>query len=689
MPAWNLLTNGDFEAGDPPTGWTLEGAGATFSRSTTQVKIGTYSGKLIRSGTDCDIYEDLASPTTYRNKKVTLGAWIYATVANSVALYIEDDDGYSFTSYHSATPGWEWFTNTKTISGTATFVRCRLAIFDNDTTAYFDGAICVLGTSIVSTPFPVLICEVAWSNNPFDATPTWVDVSADFVSYNIKRGRQYEIDLFEAGTATITLLNHAGNYWMDNAGVTGIYSPNVKIGKRVRLSAFYNGIWYSRYVGYIESYTPVFGMAGLREPRMELQCGDALSLIARYVLNDSTGYLIDYSGNRVEDVLDTLVFPAADRALDTGIYYVQATGALTNANALDHIKSVCTTEIGLFYIDRSGIATFESRSHRTISPHTVSQGTFATNYPDIEISLDDHLLFNQVRATRTGGTEQVSNNSTSQTAYQIHALVRSGLLHTTNIATLIYACYLNARYATPKTRAVSISLLPTASPSTLFPYCLGFDFSTRITVTVPSPSGITDVDCFIENIEENYDATQPELWSFKWLLSNASGYLNPPVATTATIRPYAETDGSGGIVPVGGTLPVVLSDGDDATYVTNVSHDPAPWCECTLDSVVGGTGTISKITVYWRVKLVPFGTGNCDLFIVAGGTTDTPFDNYNGARTWETKSQDYALNPDTTAAWTWSDLESLIVGFKVNHLSPDDVYRCADIWVVIYFTPEW
>ncbi len=360
--------------------------------------------------------------------------------------------------------------------------------------------------------------EIAWSNNPFDATPTWVDVSADLVNYNIKRGRQYEIDLFEAGTATITLLNHHGNYWMDN-GVS-IYAPNVKIGKRVRLSAFYNGIWYSRYVGYIESYTPVFGMAGLREPRMQLQCGDALSLIARYVLN-SAGYSQELSGTRITNVLNSVGFPAADRSIDAGDYYVQATGALVNANALDHIKNVCTTEIGLFYIDRSGIATFESNSHRVKSPHYTSQGTFSTNYPDIEISLDDHLLFNQVRATRTGGTEQVANNSTSQTAYRIHALVRSGLLHINDADTLGYAQFLVYRYALPKTRAVSISLLPTALPSTLFPYCLGFDFSTRITVTAPSPSGITASGFFIENIEENYDATQPELWHFRWLLTNA------------------------------------------------------------------------------------------------------------------------------------------------------------------------
>lgn len=28
--AWNLVTNGSFESGDPPTGWTKVGAGATF-----------------------------------------------------------------------------------------------------------------------------------------------------------------------------------------------------------------------------------------------------------------------------------------------------------------------------------------------------------------------------------------------------------------------------------------------------------------------------------------------------------------------------------------------------------------------------------------------------------------------------------------------------------------------------------
>ncbi len=56
-PTFNLIENGGMETGDPLSNWTLSGAGATFAQSTTQVWIGTYSGALTRSGTDCVVYQ--------------------------------------------------------------------------------------------------------------------------------------------------------------------------------------------------------------------------------------------------------------------------------------------------------------------------------------------------------------------------------------------------------------------------------------------------------------------------------------------------------------------------------------------------------------------------------------------------------------------------------------------------------
>jgi len=54
---------------------------------------------------------------------------------------------------------------------------------------------------------PTFVCEIAFGNNPGDASPSWTDVSAYLRSFHITRGRQYELNQMQAGTCDITLKN--------------------------------------------------------------------------------------------------------------------------------------------------------------------------------------------------------------------------------------------------------------------------------------------------------------------------------------------------------------------------------------------------------------------------------------------------------------------------------------------------
>ncbi len=147
----NLLDNGNFEIGDPPTKWTLVGAGATLSRSNVQAKVGTYSALLTRSGADCYSYQTSASYTYYKGRTVTFGCWIYATVASRACLFINDGVAGAQSSYHSGVAGWEWIILTYTMSAVATELTVSCRVITGDTSAYFDGAVLVEGR--VAPPF--------------------------------------------------------------------------------------------------------------------------------------------------------------------------------------------------------------------------------------------------------------------------------------------------------------------------------------------------------------------------------------------------------------------------------------------------------------------------------------------------------------------------------------------------------
>lgn len=143
----NLLTNGSFEAGDPPTGWSSDGG--TFSRSSTQVKVGTYSGKLVNNPGVVGSFWQPVIPFEYlRNRAVTFGMWVYASDANRVRQDIWGGaGGYVGSSvYHPGVPGWVWLTVSGVVPAAATTVAPYLIILSGASIgAYGDEAILVEG----------------------------------------------------------------------------------------------------------------------------------------------------------------------------------------------------------------------------------------------------------------------------------------------------------------------------------------------------------------------------------------------------------------------------------------------------------------------------------------------------------------------------------------------------------------
>ena len=101
---------------------------------------------------------------------------------------------------------------------------------------------------------PVIQIRVAFASDPFDAVPVWTDITHDVQSVTTKRGRQTELARMEAGTATIRLKNHQGNYWPNNA--TGLHFPNVLPGKKVNIRAVYDAITYDIYTGFTAGWPP-------------------------------------------------------------------------------------------------------------------------------------------------------------------------------------------------------------------------------------------------------------------------------------------------------------------------------------------------------------------------------------------------------------------------------------------------
>ena len=142
----DVLTNGGMETWTNPTTlttWVLSGAGATQAQETTIKKAGTYSAKVTNAtSTVAHLSQTISGTDSYKNKTVTLGAWVYSSAASRVNLQIYDGVGISYSSYHSGSAGWEYLTVTRTCSSSSTGLYVYLYVYAGvSINTYFDSAI--------------------------------------------------------------------------------------------------------------------------------------------------------------------------------------------------------------------------------------------------------------------------------------------------------------------------------------------------------------------------------------------------------------------------------------------------------------------------------------------------------------------------------------------------------------------
>lgn len=103
-----------------------------------------------------------------------------------------------------------------------------------------------------TSDYPALIVEWRPSVGPATDSGTWVDITDDVAQGSTDRGRQYEIDQFQAGTCTLTLRTADRKYDPENRAST--YYPNIVPMRQIRISATWNTVNYPIFYGYITDW---------------------------------------------------------------------------------------------------------------------------------------------------------------------------------------------------------------------------------------------------------------------------------------------------------------------------------------------------------------------------------------------------------------------------------------------------
>lgn len=308
--------------------------------------------------------------------------------------------------------------------------------------------------AIFGYPF-ILGQGVLGTNTLADPGSLTVDISNQVNKISIRRGYNLLQEQFQAGTATVRLIDQTGDWNPSNP--SSIYAGKLVPLRKVRISADEKNL----YSGYTTAYNYTWDQEQ-NVGYVDIQLVDAFRLFNMANITTVTGATPgETTGSRITDILDTIGFPTSMRSIEAGSTTVQADPG-TSRTSLQAIQNMEFSEQGGFFIQPSGNAEFISRS--SVQSKSGQTPTFFSNdgtgisYRSLVTALDDKLIINTTSITRAGGTPQVSTNTDSQIKYFPHSYTATDLLVQTDAQALDIARAYTATRAETTLRVDSITL---------------------------------------------------------------------------------------------------------------------------------------------------------------------------------------------------------------------------------------
>ena len=319
-----------------------------------------------------------------------------------------------------------------------------------------------------------------------------VDLTPNVRQISIRRGRNIMRDTYEAGTATVRVLDPLSYFNPQNAASPyfGFLTPL----RKLRISGTVGGVGYFLFSGYTTNYRYTYPQ-GQETGYVDIECTDAFRLMQlagiTTVASSTAG---QDTGTRIGKILDDVSWPASMRTIDTGNTTCVADPA-TSRTALDAIKNAEFSEQGAFFIDHEGTAVFLNRTNVIKkygqTPIEFNQTT-GIPYSNLAFAFDDKLIINSAGMTRVGGTEQVSEDAASIAKYFPHQSNQTNLVAQTDADTLnIAKIYVATRKETTiRIDAMTVDLLDPDVPTATM---LDLDYFQPLKITNVQPDGSTIV----------------------------------------------------------------------------------------------------------------------------------------------------------------------------------------------------
>jgi hypothetical protein len=214
-----------------------------------------------------------------------------------------------------------------------------------------------------------------------------------------------------------------------------------------------------QFYGLVDDWDLSYNISGLSDASMS--AFDGMSALANQTLTAGTA-TVELSGARIDAVLSDagVKWSEAERNIDAGGQILQADVISAGTNVMQYINKIEQSEPGIFFIDKTGKATFRDRNSAAISSNALLLSDDGTGIPygDIKVNYGSELMFNQAQLSRLNGGNAVADDLLSQNTYGIRSYVASDLLMSTDAALGELAVYLVSEYANPEYRFESVTV---------------------------------------------------------------------------------------------------------------------------------------------------------------------------------------------------------------------------------------
>jgi hypothetical protein len=305
----------------------------------------------------------------------------------------------------------------------------------------------------------------------------YADLTDLVESVNITRGRNRQLDQFNAGTATVTFDN--ASRILDPLNTASIYYPFVL--PRCPIIILANGI--PIYTGLITDWNLDYDIAN--QDMMYAVCADQFTVLANQALNAVTPAQ-ELSSARINTVLNLPeILYQGPREVTTGSSTLGAFAIEQDTNCLNYLQQITTSEQGYLYIAADGTLTFKGRTS-VLNPVADALFTYdgtGIPYQTLLNEYGDELLYNYIVTQSPAGPKETASDADSINLYQTQQYSVLDLLNSAVSEVAGLGDYLLGKYRNPVLRFNGLSTQMAALDLEQQNACFNLDLTDICTVT--------------------------------------------------------------------------------------------------------------------------------------------------------------------------------------------------------------